>query len=383
MGFLKKLIGQEPLMKTILGKYDLMTTNLENDLEELKIKDISAIAQIQVILHTVNESAFRIELKTLEKSTILEGMKLPENYEGFTHYRLTDFKGTGEYLLKISINDLRVHSFKRNITLRYVNLNLGKLNKKNEKLKKFKERSMFKERSSIFSRTESKTLIKLEDELKIWLKEQTNLWNQFGNIYDILPKYITFEYEDKWYENFIEKYGNNIIQYILKDHTEKIKHIPKKEIEIFLHLQEKLFKVRILKGSQDKKGKSIYDFITEIRKKEIQEKFSSHFIENKALIDFSIEYEKINENDYDILNEIEELNEDDGMLAYVIFGELSDFLNNFYQNSKLTLNDLKQKFQLEYKKAIKRTKKFKNEESKQLFLSIIERDENFIKEYSE
>ncbi|TXD48679.1 hypothetical protein [Polaribacter sp. IC073] len=128
MGLFKKLLGQESLETNLLGQYNLLTTNLTSELDVLTLNDVSIIAQIQVIHHKASQNAFRIELKTLEKSTILEGMELPKNKNNFVSYRLTDFKGTGEYLLEISKNELKIYSHSREETLRYVNLSLNKLN---------------------------------------------------------------------------------------------------------------------------------------------------------------------------------------------------------------------------------------------------------------
>ncbi len=383
MGFLKKLIGQEPLMKTILGTYDLMTTNLECDLKDLSLSDISVVAQIQVVLHTLNENAFRIELKTLEKSTILEGMAYPEISGDFTNYRLTDFNGTGEYLLKLGVNDLRVHTFSRNLTLRYVNLNFKNLDEKLEKLKTFKERKKPVVNNYIFARTQSKKLISLEEEFKEWLKVQPYLWNVYGDTYDTLTKNVKFDYETEWYNEFTEKYGKNIINFILKGHTDKIKHIPKKEIYTFLHLQEKFFNARLMDGSQDSSGKSVYDFIEKARKMEVEETFRSHHMQNKSLIDFSIAYEKVNNDEFDVLNEIEEINEDDGSLAYEIINQLGDLLELFYQNPELTLDDLQSKLNREFQKFKKKALTLKNDEAKGKLLDYLERNENCIKKYSE
>src|SRR5690606_8000036 len=121
-------------------------------------------------------------------------------------------------------------------------------------------------------------------------------------------KNVKFDYETVWYNQFTEKYGKNIINYILKGHTDKIKHIPENEINTFLHLQEKFYNARLMlmDGSEDISGKSVYDFIAKARKMEIEETFRSHFMQNKSLIDFSIAYEQVNNDEFDVLNEIEE-----------------------------------------------------------------------------
>ena len=46
---------------------------------------------------------------------------------------------------------------------------------------------------------------------------------------------------------------------------------------------------------------SLYDFIEKARQIEIQETFSSHKMENKSLIEFSIEYDKFKDDEFDII----------------------------------------------------------------------------------
>lgn len=381
MGFFKKLTGQEPLMKTILGTFNFMTTNLDSKLEDLKISDISVVAQVQIIHHTVSENSFRVEIKTLEKSTILDGMEFPEIKGDITSYKLTDFNGTGQYLLKFSTNDLRIHSFSKNSILRYVNLNLNELQNRKEKLKEYKSRYTSKPVSNIFTRTDSKKLIQIEEEFIKWLKNKPMFWNVYGKIYDILPRYRVFKFEEDWYKKFIAKYGENIISYILKGHYEKTNHIPDEEIDTFLHLQSKLNQANLLRGSLGESGESIYDFVVRITEIEINEQFDSHIISNKDLIEFSIKFDKINDNDFDLIYEIEERNEDDGLIAYEINQSLEDVINEHYENKSLTLSNLKESFVSELQKAKISISEFKDTEAKEKFLSLLELKEEFIKNF--
>lgn len=379
MGFFKKLTGQEPLMKTILGTFNFMTTNLESKLEDLKISDISAVAQVQIIYHTVSENSFRVEIKTLEKSTILDGMEFPEIKGDITSYKLTDFNGTGQYLLKFSPNDLRIHSYSKNSTLRYVNLNLNELQNRKEKLKEYKSRHASQPVSNIFTRTDSKKLIQIEEEFIQWLKNKPMFWNMYGKIYDILPRYRVFKFEEDWYKKFIEKYGEDIISYILKGHYEKTNHIPDEEIDTFLHLQSKLKQANLLRGSVGESGKSIYDFVVRITEIEMNEQFDSLIIANKDLIEFSIKFDKITNNDFDLIDEIEDINEDDGLIAYEINQSLDDIISEHYENKSLTLSNLKESFISELQKAKIKISEFKDTEAKNKFLSLLEIKEEFIK----
>ncbi len=388
MGFFKKLIGQEPLMKTILGEYDFITTNIKSNINDLKLTDISYVKQTQVILHTVSENSFRVELKSLDKSTILQGMAIPEDVNDYTCFQLLDFDGTGQYLLELSDNDLKLHSHSKKTTLRYVNVDIQEIGIKKEKLKEIKNRSVEKKQfvSKIFSRTNSKNLIKLEKELIQFLKEIDGA-NLYGDIYDILPKYVCFDFERDWYNKFTDKYSQdeNLLLYILKGYQEKINHIPKAEIEAFLHLHEKFVTVRLLKGAVDENQNSLYDLLCKIRAEEVKESFRSIIIRNEHLIPFSIAYEKFadNQEDFFELNEkIEELNEDDSYLSFKIYNKIESLLNFFYISPNITLVEMKDVFLTDFQLLKAEVNNFKNIEAKDIFLNYMIGIEGFIEQYS-
>jgi len=214
------------------------------------------------------------------------------------------------------------------------------------------------------------------------LKQQPILWNVYGDVGDILTKYVKYDFEAEWYNKFLEKYGDDVIINILKGNNRKIEHIPENEIFTFKHLQEKFTFSRLLDGSRDNNGKSIYDFVLRARKLEIEETFKNHLIENKSLINFSIEFEKITTDELDVQEEIEEIDDDDWMLACNILNEINKTVKSYYDDELKTYDGLKNDLNRKFEKISSYKSKFKNSESYLLLADYVGKMNSFIVNYN-
>jgi hypothetical protein len=106
-------------------------------------------------------------------------------------------------------------------------------------------------------------------------------------------------------------------------------------------------------------------------------------MQNKSLIEFSIKYDKIKDDEFDFIEEIEDINEDDGSLAFDIINQLNDLLNLFYQNSELTLSELQLKLKREFQNFKKKANDLKDDNARQKLITLLERNEKWIEKYSE